>query len=64
MDDENPKVVESERWESMTINELIDQRSLMTDRYEFLLDNNHECAPQVKKGLDRINALIDKTFSQ
>ena len=57
----NLRAVQSEKWEKMSVNELLDQKSIMFNRYEFLLTSeNPEQAKQILNGINRLENLIQE----
>lgn len=64
MEDEKPKVVNVSDWVNMNLDELFEQRTLMYDRYEFLLGSKKEYAARVLEGLQQLEAIIAKKVSR
>ena len=58
MDENNDKVLRKEDWPTMSMNQLLDQKSIMFDKWMFLVENNFKWADQMKKGIDEIDAII------
>jgi hypothetical protein len=66
MSDNRPKEVEykvlmpEDTWSEMTIDQLIEQKNILFERWKFLVENDYKYATDVKKGLDKIEAFIAK----
>ena len=58
MDENNDKVLRKEDWPTMSMNQLLDQKTIMFDKWMFLVENNFKWADQMKKGIDEIDAII------
>lgn len=57
--DEDSKPVRSDEWEHMSYDELVEQRIIMTDRYDYLMRiEQFTIAEQVEQGLERLENLI------
>lgn len=56
------QAVQSSKWSEMTMEQLLEQRKILTDRYDFMLDANPDAAEQIAIGLGQLEVLIkDKT---
>jgi hypothetical protein len=64
MEDEKPKVVNVDDWVNMNLDELFEQRTLMYDRYEFLLGTKKEYSARILEGLQKLEAIIAKKVSR
>lgn len=55
----NTNLVDSTRWEDMTFSELIEQKNVLMNRYEFLMqqENKSYVGPLIQ-GIQQIDALI------
>lgn len=55
----NANLVDSTRWEDMTFSELIEQKNVLMNRYEFLMqqENKSYVGPLIQ-GIQQIDALI------
>ncbi len=55
----NVNLVDSSRWEEMTFSDLIEQKNIMMNRYEFIMQQeNKSYADQLIQGIQRIEELI------
>jgi hypothetical protein len=54
---ERPLTPEQE-WSEMTIDQLLEQKNVLFDRWKFLVEHKYAYADDVKKGLDKIEAFI------
>jgi len=66
MSDNSPKEVKynvlmpEDTWKEMTIDQLIEQKNILFERWKFLVENDYKYAKDVKKGLDKIESFIAK----
>lgn len=51
--------IDSSRWPEMTLNELLDQRTILTNRI-FAAQNNTSVVTQMKRGLAALEGLIQE----
>ena len=58
MNENNDQIIRKEDWATMSMNQLLDQKTLMFDKWMFLVENNFKWADQMKKGIDEIDAII------
>lgn len=49
-----------EKWSEMTISELIDQRAILFDRYDYLISIDASYATSVDAGIKEIDRLISE----
>lgn len=55
----NLQKVNSEKWEEMGFSDLVDQKNIMLDRYDFIVSQgNHQLASQLLTGINRLEQLI------
>ena len=50
-------------WSQLSLNELFEQRSIMYNRYEFLLTHKKEYAAGILDGLNNLDAFIAKRLN-
>lgn len=51
-------LVSPSEWQNLTINQLFEQKSIMLNRWIFLVENDYPYAAEIKKALDILDALI------
>lgn len=55
----NLQKINSEKWEEMGFSDLVDQKNIMLDRYDFIVSQgNHQLASQMLTGINRLEQLI------
>lgn len=57
-DQKTVNIVPPAEWPNLTVNQLFEQKSIMLNRWIFLVENNYPYATEIKKALDAIDALI------
>ena len=57
-DQKTVNIVPPAEWPNLTINQLFEQKSIMLNRWIFLVENNYPYAADIKKAIDAIDALI------
>lgn len=56
--DEESKPILPEKWDSMTVTELLDQKTILMDRYYFAAKNGATYVDDLAKGLKRLENII------
>lgn len=55
----NTNLVDSSKWEEMNFSDLIEQKNILMNRYEFIMQQeNKSYAPVLIQGIQQIEALI------
>lgn len=55
---EPKELAPEESWNEMTMDQLIEQKNILFDRWMFLVEHKYPYAADVKKGLDKIEAFM------
>lgn len=58
--DEETNPVSPDKWESMTYGELMDQKTILMDRYYYALTTSASYAKAILEGINRIDGYLDK----
>jgi len=55
----NVSTVNANKWNEMSVNELLDQKNIMFSRYDYLIQTeNFGAADQIMKGINKLEQLI------
>lgn len=63
MDENNDNQILKEQWPEMTVNQLLEQRNILFDKWIFLVENKIKWADQIKAGIDEIDNFINEKFN-
>lgn len=58
--DEDINPVHPDKWDSMTFGELIEQKTILIDRYYHALSTSASYAKALLEGINRIDGYLDK----
>lgn len=58
--DEDTNPVNPDKWESMTYSELVEQKTILMDRYYYALSISASYAKAILEGINRIDTYLDK----
>lgn len=47
-------------WDTLTVNQLIDQKSILFEKWMYLVEKQYPYAKDLKEALDKIDAMIVK----